>query len=198
MAKPSREESDEPNVDLRVLCTGVIRGYVALATGTVDEAGLTLPQWGVLERCARDQANTVTELTEIVPVDQASISRAADRLVRLGLLRRQRLSRDRRVVHLKATDEGQALVRQLSPEIARIYAVLLEGIQEDDLEAFVRVARRISANARGRPAMERRKVTSVQRHSRARPRQELGPTVTAKALVENPRLRRLQPIARPV
>ena len=197
MAEPSREESDEPNVDLRVLCTSVIRGYVALATGTVDEAGLTLPQWGVLERCAKGQANTITELTEIVPVDQASLSRAADKLFKLGLLKRHRLARDRRVVRLEATDKGQALVRQLSPEIAAVYAVLLEGIQEDDLEVFVRVARRISANARGQPAMERRKVTSVLRHSRARPRQELGPTVTAKALVEKPGLRRLEPIPRP-
>ena len=197
MAESSREESGEPNVDLRVLCTSVIRGYVALATGTVSEAGLTLPQWGVLERCAKGQANTITELTEIVPVDQASISRAADKLFQLGLLKRHRLSQDRRVVRLEATDQGQALVRQLSPEIARIYAVLLEGIQEDDLEVFVRVARRISANARGQSAVERRKVTSVLRHSRARPRQESDPTVTAKALVENPRLRRLQPIARP-
>ena len=197
MAELSRKESDEPNVDLRVLCTSVIRGYVALATGTVDEAGLTLPQWGVLERCAKGQANTITELTEIVPVDQASLSRAADKLFKLGLLKRHRLARDRRVVRLEATDEGQALVRQLSPKIAAVYAVLLEGIQEDDLEVFVRVARRISANARGRPAMERRKVTSVLRHSRARPRQELGPTVTAKALVENPGLRRLEPIPRP-
>ncbi len=197
MAEPSRKAGGEPDVDLRVLCTGVIRGYVSLATGTVDEAGLTLPQWGVLERCARGQANTITELTEIVPVDQASLSRAADKLFKLGLLKRHRLARDRRVVRLEATDKGHALVRQLSPEIAAVYAVLLEGIQEDDLEVFVRVARRISANARGRPAMERRKVTSVLRHSRARPRQELGPTVTAKALVENPGLRRLEPIPRP-
>lgn len=197
MAESSRKEGGGPNMDLRVLCTGVIRGYVSLATGTVGETGLTLPQWGVLERCARGQANTVTELTEIVPVDQASISRAADSLVRLGLLQRQRLSSDRRVVRLEATDKGQELVRQLTPEIAAIYAVLLEGIQDDDLQIFARVARRISANARGQSATERRKVTSVLRHSRALPQQELGPTVTAKALVENPRLRHLQPIVRP-
>ena len=197
MSEPQRGERDEPNVDLRVLCTSVIRGYVALATGPVDEAGLTLPQWGVLERCARGQANTITELTEIVPVDQASISRAADKLVRLSLLKRQRLVRDRRVVRLEATDKGQALVRQLSPEIAAVYAILLEGIQDEELEVFSRVARKISANARGRPDLERRQVTSALRHSRVRPKQELDPTVTAKALVDNPRLRRFQLSLRP-
>ncbi|MDE2868045.1 MAG: MarR family transcriptional regulator [Chloroflexota bacterium] len=197
MSEPQRGERDEPDVDLRVLCTSVIRGYVALATRPVDEAGLTLPQWGVLERCARGQANTITELTEIVPVDQASLSRAADKLVRLGLLKRQRQSRDRRVVRLVATPKGQALVRHLSPEIAAVYAILLEGIQEDEFQVFTRVARKIAANARGRPVEERRKVTTVLRHSRARPDQELGPTVTAKALVSYPRLRRLKPIVRP-
>ena len=197
MSEPKRGERGEPTVDLRVLCTSVIRGYVALATGPVDEAGLTLPQWGVLERCAKGQANTITELTEIVPVDQASISRAADKLVRLGLLKRQRLVRDRRVVRLEATDKGQALVRQLSPEIAAVYAILLDGIQDDEIQIFTRVAQRISANAHGRPDVERRKVTSALRHSRVRPQQELDPTVTAKALVENPGLRPLQPSGTP-
>lgn len=138
-----------PDVDLRILSTGVIRGYVALATGTVDEAGLTLTQWGVLERCVKGQAKTVTALTEIVPVDQASISRAAHQLVRLDLLQRQRSSRDRRVVRLEATDKGQALVRKLSPQIAAIYAVLLEDIEDDELQVFARVARKVSDNARG-------------------------------------------------
>ena len=138
-----------PDVDLRILSTGVIRGYVALATETIDEAGLTLTQWGVLERCAKGQANTVSALTEIVPVDQASISRAAHQLVRLDLLRRQRSSRDRRVVRLETTDKGQALVRQLSPQVAAIYAVLLEGIEDCELQVFARVARKVAANSRG-------------------------------------------------
>ena len=138
-----------PAGDLRILSTGVIRGYVALATAMVDEAGLSLTQWGVLERCAKGQANTVTALTEIVPVDQASISRAAHQLVRLNLLKRQRLSRDRRVVRLEATDTGQALVHQLSPQIAAIYDLLLEGIEDDDLQIFARVARKVADNSRG-------------------------------------------------
>ena len=149
MIEPQRRQSDEADVDLRILCTGVIRGYVALATGRVDEAGLTLTQWGVLERCAKGQANTVTALTEIVPVDQASISRAAHQLVRLDFLQRQRLSSDRRVVRLEATEKGQALVRRLSPEIAAIYATLLDGIPDDDLQVFARVARIVAANAHG-------------------------------------------------
>lgn len=138
-----------PAGDLRILSTGVIRGYVALATAMVDKAGLSLTQWGVLERCAKGQANTVTALTEIVPVDQASISRAAHQLVRLDLLKRRRLSRDRRVVRLEATDTGQTLVRRLSPQIAAIYDVLLEGIKDEDLQVFARVARKVADNSRG-------------------------------------------------
>ena len=146
MSEPKR---GEPTVDLRILCTGVIRGYVALATGTVGEVGLSLTQWGVLERCAKGQANTVTALTEIVPADQASISRAAHQLVRLDLLKRQRLARDRRVVRLEATDKGQALVRHFAPQIAAIYDVLLKGIEDDEIQIFARVARKVAANSRG-------------------------------------------------
>ena len=136
--------SSESVVDLRILCTGVIRGCVSLASNTVKAAGVTLTQWGVLERRANGQSNTISALTELVPVDQASISRTAHQLVRLGLLRRQRQSRDRRVVRLEATDKGQALVRQFTPEILAVNADLLNGVQVDEPQVY---ARAVAANA---------------------------------------------------
>lgn len=146
------ETADEttPFFDLRFLCASVIGGFSRLAQESLDSAGLGLMEWGVLERCAKGQANTVTALTRCIPVDQASISRAADHLVRHGYLQRRRLQRDRRVVRLEATDQGQALVRRLDLELQAIYAILMEGIEAEDLQVFARVARKLSANAHGR------------------------------------------------
>lgn len=142
-------ETLTPIFDLRFLCAGVIGGFSKLAEEALDSAGLSLVEWGVLERCAKGQANTVTTLTRCVPVDQAAISRAADQLARLGLLYRQRLPADRRVVWLEATDDGQALARRLEPQLQAIYAVLMDGIETSELQTFARVARKISANAHG-------------------------------------------------
>ena len=129
---------------MRILGTGVIRGCVSLALNTVNAAGVTLTQWGVLERCANGQGNTISALTELVPVEQASISRTAHQLVRLGLLQRRRQTRDRRVVRLEATDKGQARERQLAPEMLAINADLLNGVQVDEPQVY---ARAVAANA---------------------------------------------------
>ncbi len=148
-------EAMTPFFDLRFLCAGVIGGFSNLAEAALDSAGLSLLEWGVLERCAKGQADTVTALTKCIPVDQASISRAADQLVRLGHLGRRRLQRDRRVVRLNATQQGQALTRWMESQLQAIYAVLLEGISEEDAQTFAHVARKISANANDRRSRNR-------------------------------------------
>lgn len=150
IANATTGETRSPTFDLRFLCAGVIGGFSKLAHQVLDPAELTLVQWGVLERCAKGQADTVTSLAECIPIDPASISRAADHLARLGFLQRRRLRRDRRVVRLEATDDGQAFVRRLDPQLQAIYVILTEGIEEAELQVFARVAQKMSANAHGR------------------------------------------------
>ena len=155
LAPVTAEEPAEPMFDLRSLCAGVIGGFGKLAEDVLGPAELSLVQWRVLERCARGQASTVTSLAACIPIDPAAISRAADYLVRRGLLERRRLRQDRRVVRLEVTAQGRALTRRLEREFQPIYATLVEGVVVEELQVFARVARRISTNAHaqhGRPA----------------------------------------------
>jgi DNA-binding MarR family transcriptional regulator len=90
---------------------------------TLDESGLTFSQMKVLVTLAgeRDEPLTVNGLSDQLGLSLASTSRAAQGLVKRGLVLRVEDADDRRVRRLSVTPEGQ----QLSE---RILAARLEGL----------------------------------------------------------------------
>ncbi len=107
---------------------------------------ITPVQFAILHRCFIGEADTVTDLAQIIPIGGPSMSRQVDQLVTKGLLQRQRLSSDRRIVRLTLTEDGLDLVPKLEQIRAEIEEELTEGISEDDMEVFISVARRIVEN----------------------------------------------------
>jgi len=92
----------------------------AMRTGLDRELApfnVTSAQWAILDACHEGEADTLTGLTRVVPLDSASISRQADRLVRAGLVHRRRSTRDRRLVLLSLTDAGNRLVPELAERV---------------------------------------------------------------------------------
>ena len=58
---------------------------------------------------------TTTQIAQALPLAPSSISRKVTRLVDKGLVQRQRLLNDRRVVILTLTEDGMALTQDLPP-----------------------------------------------------------------------------------
>ncbi len=66
----------------------------AIGKGAGEELapmGVTPCQWAILEAAFYENANTLTALARIIPVDAAGISRQLDKLQKSGLVRRRRL-----------------------------------------------------------------------------------------------------------
>ncbi len=103
-------------------------------------------EYRVLERCHRGEANTVTELARIFPVDASTMSRMVNKLVDRGLIRRRRLSKDRRTVLLKLTAEGNSVVDRLAECMRASQVALMDGISDEERHAFTATANKIIAN----------------------------------------------------
>ena len=76
---------------------------------------VTSAQWAILDVCSRGEANSPSALARVIPVDTAAISRQLDKLREKGLIRRRRLTSDRRSVRVELTQEGRELVPTLAP-----------------------------------------------------------------------------------
>jgi DNA-binding MarR family transcriptional regulator len=89
------------------------------------EHGVSIADYDVLLRLARapGRALRMTELAQRVMMSPSGLTRAVDRLVGAGLVRRDRLEDDARAMLARLTDEGRQVLRRA----ARTH---LRGIRE--------------------------------------------------------------------
>lgn len=102
---------------------------LAVAAGRVSKAfsdryraefGLSIPEWRVLAHLATANAVSVREIHARVDMDKSKVSRAAARLEHVGLIEKRENPEDRRLLEMRLTDKGHALVARIVP-IANAY-----------------------------------------------------------------------------
>ena len=123
--------------------------FNALDKALVERAsphGVTNSEYALLWHCLEGE-RTATQLAQVLPMDGSRISRVVTDLVEKDLLRRRRLPEDRRIVMLSLTDKGTELTSRIFQDMQRYYAVLTEGISEEDMRAFASVRSKILANS---------------------------------------------------
>lgn len=102
------------------------RALVAVAARSLADQGVevTLPQFRALVVLASRGPQRVVDVSGELGIDPSTGTRLCDRLVRKGLVRRQRSTTDRRVVRVTLTSDGRSLVDRVTAsrrrELSRI------------------------------------------------------------------------------
>lgn len=94
-------------VDTVVEATRVVGGLIAESLASL-EPPVTVPQWRVLTLASEGSCN-LTAVADDLCVHPSNATRICDRLVRAGLLNRQKDEKDRRQVRLVLTPAGEDL-----------------------------------------------------------------------------------------
>lgn len=102
---------------LAVASARVSRGFADLYRA---EFGISIPEWRVLAHLAGSEAVSVREIHARVDMDKSKVSRAAARLESQGLIEKRTHPEDRRLVEMRLTDRGRALIERIVP-IANAY-----------------------------------------------------------------------------
>ena len=138
--------ADAPQDNLGIYVAGLVN---AVDKGTGAETtpyDLSPLEFNLLRICMSEGERTATQLAEVLPIDASRISRVVTRLVDMGLLRRRRLRRDRRIVMLRLTEKGTELVTLISEGVEDYDAKLTKGIGKEEMRVFVSVTAKILAN----------------------------------------------------
>jgi DNA-binding MarR family transcriptional regulator len=106
------------------------------------EFGLSIPEWRVLAHLAQAGAVSVREIHARVDMDKSKVSRAAARLETAGLVEKRPHGQDRRLIDMRLTSSGQALVARILP-IATAYQDELLAHLGTDGAALRRALQRI-------------------------------------------------------
>lgn len=118
--------------------------YIRLVRGTesvtrrihehLDEPGLTVSQFGVLEALFHLGSLSQRELCAKLLKSAGNVTMVIDNLVRRGLVRRDREARDRRTSMIDLTPAGRRLISKVFPRhvdaVVREFALLSASDQE--------------------------------------------------------------------
>jgi MarR family 2-MHQ and catechol resistance regulon transcriptional repressor len=105
-----------------------MRALTKYATAGIEETGLGLSDFGVLELLLHNGPLPVNTIGPMVDLTPGSISTAVDRLVAKGLVSRVESSEDRRVRIVALTPQGKDLIvsafRKHSGQMKRVFSEL--------------------------------------------------------------------------
>jgi DNA-binding MarR family transcriptional regulator len=126
---------------------------VALHTARLQEESmraidLRFADYTVLATLHKEKAQDglpVSRLAELVLRPMGSITQIVDRLANLDLVRRQPDPRDRRMVLIAITEEGERVAEHGASVYDRIHARVVEGMESEELDLVDRGIRRLLA-----------------------------------------------------
>ena len=126
--------------------TGLVNAVARGMERQLEPWDLSALEFSILGVCFRAGETTVSGLASVIPVDGGRISRIAHKLYKRGLISRNRMTSDRRVVRLRLTEKGRALVPRLVQLVEEYNKMLISGISPEDLALFVATSHTIIEN----------------------------------------------------
>jgi DNA-binding MarR family transcriptional regulator len=97
---------------------------------------VTRSQWWVLAYLARKDGMTQSQLAEELDLGKVAIGGLIDRLEKSGLVRREADTTDRRVNRVFLQPRSKRLIARMRRVSHQMNAVILKGLNPDDLETF--------------------------------------------------------------
>lgn len=113
----------------------------------LEAHGLTHAQWTPLFVLRQGRVNTLAELSRELQLDAGAMTRTLDRLESKGLVKRERSTQDRRVVHLALTDQGLAASAHVPKVLCETLNAFLVGFSHDEWQTLLDFLRRMTRNA---------------------------------------------------
>jgi DNA-binding MarR family transcriptional regulator len=112
----------------------------------LSDFGVGITEWRVLSWLATEPGIPASRICDVIALDKAAVSRSVGKLAEMGLLIAHASPTDPRRKALSLNASGYALHDQVMATALEREAVLIEGVDPHDLEAFLRVMRVLRRN----------------------------------------------------
>jgi DNA-binding MarR family transcriptional regulator len=124
-------EKNECVKELRELVRLLARNIGVLDKGEASCCGTTIGQCHAITEIGRAHGLTLNELSDILKLDNSTISRTINNLVDQKLVTRETDPEDRRYVKLKLTDKGISVYETIENSMDLYYRAILKDIPEE-------------------------------------------------------------------
>ena len=135
-----------PDQSVGYLMRKVLSSILSQADAQLAPHDLTYVQYLPLYKLLRCECNTVVALARELEIDAGAITRSLDRLEAKGLVRRERSTADRRVVHLALTDAGREVAAKVPGVLAEVLNAHLSDFSHGEWQQMLQFLQRMLAN----------------------------------------------------
>ena len=104
---------------------------------------ITLPQLWVLHQVAERQTCTMHMLAQTLELKSSTVTGLADRLVKLGLLKRCNSQTDRRVVLAEITPKGRKILEHMNAERHKSIIHMFQHVSQKERIAYLDIIEKI-------------------------------------------------------
>ncbi len=111
--------------------------------------GIDSGSYSILVACYHHGPITIRDLGRIMPVERGRLSRILSRLEDRKLVRKTRMSDDRRVVRVEVTDQGLTLAPELLESMNGYFLNLLRGIEKEEVAECMAISSKMIVEAGG-------------------------------------------------
>ncbi len=118
----------------------------AEATRTLEEAGLSSSQFGVLEALYHVDPLCLTDLARKILKTSGNLTMVVGNLEKRGLVTRQQQSQDRRFVSVAITEKGRKLMDRIFPAHVEQIEELMGRLSPGQQEELGRLCRQLGKN----------------------------------------------------
>ena len=132
-------EVERRALDIYIKLLRAADSVLVRALEPIHELGLTVTQFGVLEALWHLGPMTLSELAAKHLKSANNLTVVVDNLEKMGLARRERSAKDRRVIYVHLTDDGTALTKQAFPPHVAAVTGLMAVLTPEEQELLVAV-----------------------------------------------------------
>jgi len=122
---------------------GIIQGFARRQADELYKGKITLPQFLILDFLSRQGESRMTDMAHFMHVTTAAMTGIVDRLVGYGYVVRVYDPEDRRIIKIKLTDQGNALLKKINRHrrqmVINIFGRLSQGNRRDYLRILLEI-----------------------------------------------------------
>lgn len=142
----NRELEEELSLKLFIVINRALENIRKQAANDVKKHGLNLTEFGVLELLYHKGAQPIQVIGKKVLLASSSITYVIDKLEKKELIIRESCPRDRRVIHVKLTEQGENLIAEIFPSHRSAIAEMFSSLDMKEKEEAIRLLKKIGMN----------------------------------------------------
>jgi DNA-binding MarR family transcriptional regulator len=123
----------------------ILRATELFGRELARSVGLTAPQFRALQIVAAKEHCTATEIAQRMRITQATVTALVDKLVRQGMVVRERSQTDRRQTNIVTTDRGRQAIANAPDPLQQRFVRKFSTMEDWEQAALIAALERVAA-----------------------------------------------------